>query len=62
MPCDFGVVWPADDHEKPGIAVLQDICCRLRDQGLPAGTMQTPAAPETERSTGVAGTVGVPSG
>ncbi|MFF1908425.1 LysR family transcriptional regulator [Kitasatospora sp. NPDC058218] len=62
VPCDFGVVWPADDHEKPGIAVLQDICCRLRDQGLPAGTMQTPAAPEAERSTGVAGTVGVPSG
>ncbi|MFI8080276.1 LysR substrate-binding domain-containing protein [Kitasatospora sp. NPDC086009] len=76
VPCDFGVVWPADDLEKPGIALLQEVCCRLRDQGLPAGTMPAPAAPpaavesagdesaaaESAAGTGPAGGLGVSFG
>jgi DNA-binding transcriptional LysR family regulator len=42
LPCTFGVVWPVADREKPGIVILDDICRRLCDQGLPGGTVQAP--------------------
>lgn len=39
VPCTFGVVWATADHTCPHIAVLEDVCRRLRDQGLPSGTL-----------------------
>ncbi|MEU4743284.1 LysR family transcriptional regulator [Actinosynnema sp. NPDC023658] len=46
--CTFGVVWRAG-RDKPQLAVLAEICRRLRGQGLPAGIMQPPTPlPELE--------------
>ena len=43
--CTFGLSWSAANHDKPQIAVLQEICRQLRRQGLPAGTTQNTSTP-----------------
>lgn len=46
--CTFGVVWRPTDHRKPQIAVLEEICHQLREQGLAAGTKPAPVPAWTE--------------
>jgi DNA-binding transcriptional LysR family regulator len=40
-PCTFGLAWPTSDT-RSHIVALQDVCHRLSQEGLAAGTMQTP--------------------
>ncbi|MEU1878549.1 LysR family transcriptional regulator [Streptosporangium sp. NPDC020072] len=45
-PCTFGLAWPASAREKPQIAMLEDMCHRLRQRGVPTGTIQSPGVPQ----------------
>lgn len=52
-PCTFSVVWPEPNRENPNIAVLADVCRRLRDQGgLLPGTIREPDEPAAPRGAG----------
>jgi DNA-binding transcriptional LysR family regulator len=42
-PCSFAAVWLESDHQRSQILVLEDVCQRLRQQGLPSpGAMPDP--------------------
>ncbi|MFF2808824.1 LysR family transcriptional regulator [Streptomyces sp. NPDC058000] len=37
VPCTFAVAWPSAGRDAPQIALLEEVCRNLCDEGLPAG-------------------------